>query len=102
MGVINYFLTKEDTSILKGFAICGMLCWHLFYGGNPVGRQFSELTRFIGIVGDVCVSLFLFISGYGMSYTLNKVDSSGGDLFKEVLLRLIKFYFSYWPVFLVV
>lgn len=102
MGVINYSLTKEDTSILKGFAICGMLCWHLFYCDNPVGRQFTEFTRFIGMVGDVCVSLFLFISGYGMSYTLNKVDlSGGGNLFKEVLLRFIKFYFSYWPVFLV-
>jgi peptidoglycan/LPS O-acetylase OafA/YrhL len=102
MGIRSYSLTKEDSSILKGFAICGMLCWHLFYCDNPVGRQFSEFTRFIGMVGDVCVSLFLFVSGYGMSYTMLKADQTGGGKFvKEVLLRLIKFYFSYWPVFLI-
>lgn len=81
MGVIDYSLTKEDSNILKGFAICGMLCWHLFYCDNPVGRQFSEFTRFVGMVGDVCVSLFLFVSGYGMSYTLHKADQSGGGQF---------------------
>lgn len=102
MGIRNSSLSREDSGILKGIAICGMLCWHLFYCDNPVGRQFSEFTRFIGMVGDVCVSLFLFVSGYGMSYTLHKADQTGGgNLYKEVLLRVIKFYFSYWPVFLV-
>ena len=99
MGIKNYSLSKEDSGILKGIAICGMLCWHLFYCDNPVGRQFSEFTRFIGMAGDVCVSIFLFVSGYGMSYTLHKVDKTGkGNYFKEVLLRFVKFYFSYWPV----
>lgn len=102
MGIINYSLSKEDSGILKGIAICGMLCWHLFYCDNPVGRQFSEFTRFIGMVGDVCVSIFLFVSGYGMSYTLHKVDKTGGgNLYKEVLFRSVKFYFSYWPVFFI-
>ena len=102
MELMNWLLTKEHSSILKGIAIIGMLCWHLFYCDNPVGMFFPEATRYIGILGDVCVSLFLFVSGYGMAYTLAKSESVGGAFYCKTAERLIKFYFSFWPVFIIV
>ena len=66
-NTIDWHLSTSDTLILKGIAICGMLCWHLFYCPNPVGEEFSFITKWFGIMGDVCVSAFLFVSGYGLT-----------------------------------
>lgn len=90
---ISLALTLENTFLLKGIAICGMLCWHLFYCANPEGVEFSSFTRWIGMLGDVCVSLFLFVSGYGLAVSFEKSDKSIG---KFVICRFVKFYTNYW------
>lgn len=100
MDVKNWYLSKNDSAVMKGIAICGMLCWHLFYCDNPLNRAFPEAVRFFGMLGDVCVSMFLFVSGYGMAFTLCKSESGGGK-YEKVIERLIKFYFSFWPVFVI-
>lgn len=70
-----------------------MLCWHLFYCANPEGVEFNSFTRWIGMLGDVCVSLFLFLSGYGLSVSYEKSDKTIG---KFIICRFLKFYSNYW------
>lgn len=101
---IDCKITKNDTLCLKGIAICGMLSWHLFFCSNPLDIEFSQITRFLGIIGDVCVSVFLFTSGYGLmqSWLKAEVDiSKSGGAILFILHRLIKFYFNFWFVFII-
>ena len=98
---IDFCLSKEDTAILKGIAICGMLCWHLFHCPNPIGVEFSAFTKWIGLMGDVCVSVFLFVSGLGLSISYKNVETEDTQFsaMRYVFRRLIKFYSGYWVIF---
>jgi len=92
-------ITKQDTLFLKGLAICGMLMWHVFYCKNPQGIVYSPFVRYVGAIGDVCVSVFLFISGYGLTVGYSKTESHP---IRFVLKRLLKFYSNFWFVFLLI
>lgn len=84
---------------MKGIAICAMLCHHL-YACPPEGVEpYSGVLHWIGVLGKVCVALFLFCSGYGLaaSYTPISVIE---DL-KFIGRRLVKFYLNYWVIFLI-
>jgi len=94
-------LSKEDTLRLKGIAICGMLCWHVFFCENPLGVVFPSFIRFIGIIGDSCVSIFLYLSGYGLAISFCKYDRSIIGGVKYLIGRFIKFYFNFWFIFLI-
>lgn len=99
---INFGLSKKDTSILKGIAILGMLFWHLYFCENPLGTTFHPWLKFFSEIGDSCVSIFLFTSGYGLSVSYERVISKnliGGGKF--VMNRLLKFYSNFWFIFLV-
>ena len=99
---IDFCLSKRDTSVLKGIAILGMLFWHLYFCDNPIGTSFHPWLKFVSIIGDSCVSLFLFVSGYGLSVNYERVVGKnliGGGKF--VMNRLIKFYSNFWFIFLV-
>jgi len=100
---INWSLSRQDSAILKGIAILGMLCWHIFYCPNPEVVVFSSFTRTIGIWGNVCVSAFLFASGYGLAiqYAKPKQDEWGGASFRFVIRRMMRFYSGYWMVLLI-
>ena len=56
-------LSKEDTASVKGIAILFMLWHHLFLNVPDYGT----LTHSMAIVAKVCVALFLFVSGYGLT-----------------------------------
>lgn len=92
-------ITKQDSLFLKGLAICGMLMWHVFYCQNPQGIVYSQFVRYIGAIGDVCVSIFLFISGYGLTVGYSKTESHS---IRFILKRLLKFYSNFWFVFLLI
>ncbi len=73
-------LTFFDTSIIKGLAICAMLWHHLFYEHPEYGNTVFQLA----LLCKVCVSLFLMLSGYGLTMQYNKVVNPvnairGGD-----------------------
>lgn len=97
-------LSLNDILILKGIAICGMLCWHLFFCPNPLNVEFSAFTKYVGMIGDFCVSAFLFASGYGLTVTFSKLENnlelSNKKTFTFIIKRILKFYFNYWPIFL--
>lgn len=94
-----FALTRQDTSVMKGIAICAMLCHHL-YGFPPDGVEpYSGVLAWIGVLGKVCVALFLFCSGYGLA--ANYKPQSILDDCKFIIKRLVKFYANYWVIFLI-
>ena len=62
-----FVLTRQDTAVMKGIAICAMLCHHLY--GFPLAgvEPYTGVLAWIGVLGKICVALFLFCSGYGLA-----------------------------------
>lgn len=95
-----FALTRQDTAVLKGIAICAMLCHHL-YGYPPDGVEpYSGMLAWFGVLGKVCVAMFLFCSGYGLASQYGPSKSVLSDV-KFVLRRLTKFYLNYWVIFVI-
>jgi len=94
-----FALTRQDTTAIKGIAICAMLCHHL-YGFPPEGVEtYTGVLAWLGVLGKVCVTLFLFCSGYGLA--ANYSPTSFKDDLKFIGRRLVKFYLNYWVIFLI-
>ena len=68
------FLTREESQEIKGIAILLMLFHHLFAFSDriPNGLHYSNFTVTLAKFGNVCVPIFLFISGYGLAKTKKK------------------------------
>ncbi len=91
-------LSKNDTKVIKGFAIILMVLLHLFcrldylhytpliYIGS------TPLIYYIGLFGDCCVSIYCFCSGYAQ-YLL--ADKQGKKYFKGRLKSLLSFIINY-------
>ena len=97
---VNIFsLSKQDTKFLKGIAICAMLCHHLY--GCPISgvEPYTGIFSWLGFFGKICVALFLFCSGYGLSAGYKSL-SSFSDKILFVRNRFIKFYTNYWVILL--
>ena len=95
-----FALTRQDTAVLKGIAICAMLCHHL-YGYPPDGVEpYSGMLAWFGVLGKVCVAMFLFCSGYGLASQYGPSKSVLSDV-RFVLRRLTKFYLNYWVIFVI-
>lgn len=100
-----YLLDNRDSLILKGIAICAML-WHHLFSGVPrdISLTFSPLVVELALFGKVCVAIFLFVSGYGLTVRLQN-DIAKGDMSIKTTLnmmirRFVKLYANYWPVFI--
>ena len=94
----NNDFTIKDTNIMKGFAIIFMIFHHLFYTKTdafPIINEIS-ITNTIGLFCKVCVGIFVFLSGYGISATYNK-EKSLLSFYKK---RLLKLYLNYWLIWL--
>lgn len=102
MNSINYSISLNDTNAVKGIAIIAMLLHHLFYS-NP---EYGVFVHEIGLVGKICVAMFLFLSGYGLTVQFSKVQITnkfnwGGDTLQFEYKRFVKFYLNYWVIFLI-
>lgn len=95
-------LTKKESLQMKGAAILIMVFLHLFINPSNValcqnyflGRGepvVSQLAKFAGI----CVSLYLFLSGYGLYITYCR--NSNIQFWK----RILKLYLNFWIVFVI-
>lgn len=74
------FITKDESLYIKGCAVILMLIHHLF----PFADRIPKSTEIIWLFGDnqfevslgwwgkYCVAIFLFISGYGYSFSKDK------------------------------
>lgn len=95
-----FALTKQDTAVLKGIAIIAMLMHHLWGCPSEGVEPYTGALGFLGNVGKVCVAMFLFCSGYGLSVGYEK-ESGLRNTLKFLAKRLLKFYANYWVIFLV-
>ena len=100
--MIDYRLTINDSLIIKCFAICAMLVHHLFWQ-HP---EYGVITYQISLTGKICVALFVFLSGYGLTIQYSKIKES--DIIRKIIKtslflakRLTKFYIGYWIIFLI-
>lgn len=94
-----FCFTVEDTQAVKGVAILLMIWHHLF--GFPEYYSYDHLLPFnlafyLGRFGKVCVSLYLFLSGYGLTCSAVR---SPLPIWRATGLRLRKFYVSFWFYF---
>lgn len=92
-------LSKADTTAIKGIAILLMLWHHLFLSTAEYG---AWANSFAGMA-KLCVTLFLFVSGYGLTKQYSKLEK---PYFKNTLkflaLRYLKFFLPYWFCFVVI
>ncbi|CAI1781804.1 acyltransferase family protein [Serratia proteamaculans] len=92
-------ISINKSNYLKGIAIILMLIHHLFAYPSRISPDIPvyhmvnsvDIEMFVGLFGKICVSMFLFLSGYGFS--LKKEVS-----FKYIWSKLKNLYISYWIV----
>lgn len=106
--IMSSSFTKQDTAVAKGIAICMMLWLHLFGFPERIkeGVECIPSFLFFGInfdrsfanIGTLCVSMFLFISGYGMYASFQK---STDGLLRRTIGRFFAFFSQYWVAFFV-
>lgn len=97
-------LTKKDTNILKGIALLLLLAHHLFYK-NPglyddvhlKGAYY--LVQTVGYASKICVAIFVFLSGYGL--TIKYKDVIRVDQKRFFIERFTKLMLNYWLIWLI-
>lgn len=99
------FMNKDSTLIIKGIAIIMMVIHHLFafpdrvYSGGYSSIYMMNnvpIEYYIGHIGKMCVSMFLFLGGYG-TY---KVYKEYAD-YKKIIKKITKLYINYWIIFII-
>ena len=92
-------LSKSDTTAIKGIAILLMLWHHLFLNTMAYGT----LTHSLAVVFKVCVALFLFVSGYGLTKQYSQLEKPYfKNTIKFLLRRYVNFFLPYWFCFVLV
>ncbi|MBD2447636.1 acyltransferase [Nostoc sp. FACHB-152] len=98
--------TKQRTTTAKGVAICLMFIHHLYaynyrllHGNSyiPFIPTFNS-EFYIASFGNICVSIFLFLSGYGVFLGWSRSQHSP---ILYSLKKLKEFYLTYWIYFLI-
>ena len=96
----RWSLSKQDTLVLKGLAIIAMLFHHLYCSIPAWIEPYDGALAWLGDLGKVCVAIFLFCSGYGLSVQYDKIKGIK-DSCRYMLKRFVSFYYNYWVVFIV-
>ena len=92
-------LSRSDTTAIKGIAILLMLWHHLFLNTMAYGT----LTHSLAVVFKVCVALFLFVSGYGLTKQYSQLEKPYfKNTIKFLLRRYANFFLNYWFCFVLV
>lgn len=102
------FLTKEESSLIQGVAVLLMVFHHLFAFPERVDVpyilvfdfEFLHLETMLSYFGRICVSIFAFLSGYGL---YKKMAGRNGHFsliegYKSILGQLLRFLLRYWLV----
>lgn len=96
-------LTITDTNVLKGIALLLLLCHHCFYTGEPFDDIVINGLPMIACLGSfskICVALFVFLSGYGLTkQTMAKGNI--GNVITFYRRRYVKLMINYWLIWLI-
>ncbi len=98
----QFIFSKKQTEYIKGIAILLMLVHHFFgfpewyvegisYIGIPL--RVNTLEYALGQFSQICVSIFAFVTGFGMFFSYKS-----GNIVKKSLKKLISFMIGYWLV----
>lgn len=97
-------MTREETKMIKCIAILLMLAHHMFVFQPRLPNSFmydiwfsyngQSFAQIIGSFGKICVSIFMFLGGYGMY-----VRHSKGTY--HVQSAILKLYQNYWKIFII-
>ncbi len=103
--------SKDDTWAVKGFAICIMLFHHLFLDADRFKGYAINFAPFgktwvvcVAAMFKVCVSMFAFLTGYGLFLSYNKLMKNKHDGLttdKWCLSRYIKTMSGFWFIYIV-
>lgn len=96
-------LTLKDTNVLKGVAILLLLLHHCLYTGevyDDIIIHGHPVFLNIGKFSKLCVALFVFLSGYGLTAKTMK-DGGIGTLWSFYRHRYMKLMLNYWVVYLI-
>lgn len=98
-NVNSNLFTKKHTQIAKGLAMILMLFDHLFWLGNghytsifPVVSGGRTVEWIIGSIGNICVSMYLVLSGYGMYCVVKNKEKY---TFRDTLIRIRNIWINY-------
>jgi Acyltransferase family len=91
-------MSVRNSSIAKGCAIILMLTYHIFAFSSRYPAHLAPIPLFkhpdvffhLSHFGQVCVGMFLFLSGYGLSCSRRDGFTSG------LIRRLLSFFSLYW------
>lgn len=97
--------SQNDAKIAKGIAVCFLLLHHLF-GDISSFQKFSinsmflsqEIILTIGMFSKICLAIFVFISGYGITYSMNRKQEC---IQKNTLRRFLSLFLNYTYIFIV-
>lgn len=102
---MNAFSTK-DSLALKGIAILMMMFHHCFLDASRIAGYDVSFFPFsqsfvvsMSSMFKICVSLFAFISGYGLFLSANTSCNDAKATEKWTIIRIIKTMNGYWFVF---
>ncbi|MBO4473861.1 MAG: acyltransferase family protein, partial [Clostridiales bacterium] len=103
----------RQTNITKGVAVLFLLWHHLFYNSPEYYDVYTSLCyvndipieAFISDLCQVCVAIFLILSGYGMSksYSRRREKSAQKSIRFDVSFiktSLLRLYVPFWVVFI--
>jgi len=93
------YISKEKSFLIKGIVIVMMIFLHLFNGDKTascISFLYVGDEPFAKWLSHACgpVSFFLLLSGYGLTYTYDKV----GICFDKQVKRIFKLYAHYWLI----
>lgn len=89
---------KEKTLFFKGIAIIFMVLLHLF--GQPelneinyisIAANFGNPEEIIGSFGKICISIYIFLSGYGISKSKTKIYSRIKTIYLNYIVAMLLF-----------
>lgn len=99
--------SRDDTKVIKGVAILLMLYHHLFGFPERIAEDIAYFSTFhvagntsaylIAKFGQLCVSIFLLLGGYGTFLSCTK----GTKLGKTLGQKIKGLYIAYWKVFVI-
>lgn len=96
-------LTTEDTQMAKGLAILAMVALHLFCRLDHLPYQplifvgSVPLVYYLGLFGDMCVSIYCFCSGYAHYLLYMKNHSIYQN---RIPVKALRFLTNYWIIVL--
>lgn len=99
-------LSKNDSLAIKGIAILIMLFHHLYCSVDRFENFTVDFSPFsqstvvsVSLFFKICVSIFAFITGYGLLKSVSKIEFNNKNVFKWNVTRLIKTMSGFWLIY---